>query len=110
VCGCIYRGLRASLNRTEFSFLILIFDTLAFRRALRIWLLAESVGRYLVKAVSLLSAASGFSCVLIRRQLDSLFSFSALVVLERLVPDSVVFRLQLPTPMIVLMRETLSRY
>jgi hypothetical protein len=68
---------------TEFSFLVLIF-----RRARRIWLLAGSVSRCLVKVVSLPLAASGFSCVLIRRQLDSLFSFSALVVLERLVPDS----------------------
>jgi len=47
-------------------------------------------GRHLMKVVSLLSAAPRFGCVLIRRQLGSLFSFSALIIPLR-------FDWQLPT-------------
>jgi hypothetical protein len=56
------------------------------------WALAESVGRYFVKVVSLLSGVSGLGCVLIRRQLSSLLRFSVLVDLERLASDFVTLR------------------
>jgi hypothetical protein len=52
------------------------FVAFAFRRAFRIWMLAESVGRYLVKVSVAGLASSGLSCVLIRRQLGSLFGSS----------------------------------
>lgn len=69
------------------------FVAFAFRRAFRIWVLAESVGRYLVKVSVAGLASSGLSCVLIRRQLGSLFGSSPFVVSERLIPDSVALRL-----------------
>jgi hypothetical protein len=56
------------------------------------WVLAESVGRYLVKVFGVGSASLGTGCVLIRRQLGSLFRFSLLVVRVRLDPDPVVLR------------------
>jgi hypothetical protein len=41
---------------------------------------AEFMGRYLVKVSVVGLASSGLSCVLIRRQLGSLFRFSPLIV------------------------------
>lgn len=52
-----------------------------------------SLGRYLVKLVSVLSELSGLGCVLIRMQLGSLFRFSGLLELRRLASDSVALRL-----------------
>jgi hypothetical protein len=49
------------------------------------WVLAESVGRYLVKVASVLSGLAGSGCVLIRTQLASFFRFSVLVDPDRLV-------------------------
>lgn len=54
------------------------------------WVLAASVGRYLVKAVSLPSTGFGLGCVLIRRQFRSLPGLSVLLVLEGVAPGSVV--------------------
>lgn len=48
-------------------------------------MLADSVGRYLVKVASVLSELAGLGCVLTQTQLGSLFRFSALVDLDRLV-------------------------
>ena len=55
------------------------------------WVLAKSVGRYLVKAVSSLSVLD-FRCVLIRTQFCSLSGLLVFTVLVRSAFSSVVFR------------------
>ena len=53
-------------------------------------MLADSVGRYLVKVVSVSSELAGLGCVLIRTQLGALFGFLVFVGPERLVSVPVV--------------------